>query len=124
MPFGQISPQSLLFALSLFWKSLKIAFYHYKGLQAVRDHQDLSFLPGLSAQVIEQADSLTPLTRPLTEKSRSLSPEFNVRCSACKAEKRGQMAPSFTPPSGMPWLLEELLRSSEEAGHPALRGVI
>jgi len=38
--------------------------------------------------------------------------------------ERGQMAPSLTPPPEMPWLLEELLRSSEEAGHPALRGVI
>jgi len=63
--------------------------------------------------------------RPLTEKSRPLSPEFDVRCSACKAEKRSpHRAPSLTPPSGMSWLLEELLRSSEEAGHPALRGVI
>jgi len=41
-----------------------------------------------------------------------------------KEAERGQMAPSLTPPPEMPWLLEELLRSSEEAGHSDPGGVI
>jgi len=38
--------------------------------------------------------------------------------------ERANKAPFLTPPPDMPWLLEKLARSSEEAEHSDARGVI
>jgi len=53
------------------------------------------------------------------------TPAFSDLSVSQQWEQRGaNKAPSLTPPPDMPWLLEELARSSEEAGHSGIGGVM